>query len=290
MRKSRAWGACLVASAVLVLGGAEAAGARGKPAVPDLTSGGTKDKGHDWNLGPTGARGWMWGWRLATTDSRQILVTKVARGSPADGVLAAGDVILGAGGRPFTADARVSLARAITEAETDAKGGRLKLTRWRKGSRRDVEVRLKVMGAYSDTAPYDCPKTKAIVDGACAFLRRKGIGGGIPGNLNALGLLATGRPEFAAAIKEHAHKVGRPDIKCPVDKHGGMAAWSWGYTGLFLTEYYLQTRDEYVLPAIRELAVGIAKGQSGVGTWGHGMAWMEINEGRLHGALGGYGA
>jgi len=291
VRKLRAWSACAVASAVLVLGGAGEAGARGgKPAVPDLTAGGTKDKGHDWNLGPTGARGWMWGWKLATTDSRQILVTKIAKGSPADGVLAVGDVILGAAGRPFTEDARVGLARAIAGAETDAKGGRLKLTCWRRGARREVEVRLKVMGSYSETAPYDCPKTKAIVDGAYGFLRRKGIGGGIPGNLNALGLLATGRPEFLTIIKEHAHKVGRPDIKCPVDKHGGMVAWSWGYTGLFLTEYYLATRDAYVLPAIRELAVGIARGQSGVGTWGHGMAWMALNEGRLHGALGGYGA
>ena len=27
--------------------------------VPDLTAGGVKDDLHDWNLGPTGARGWI---------------------------------------------------------------------------------------------------------------------------------------------------------------------------------------------------------------------------------------
>ena len=90
---------------VLLLGDAGICSAAGKPPVPDLTAGGQKDQRHDWNLGPTGARGWIWAWQLETTDSRQILVTKVAQGSPADGVLEVGDVILGTGGRPFTEDA-----------------------------------------------------------------------------------------------------------------------------------------------------------------------------------------
>ena len=36
---------------------------------------------------------------MATTDARQIAITEVAKGSPADGVLAVGDVILGVGGQ-----------------------------------------------------------------------------------------------------------------------------------------------------------------------------------------------
>ena len=40
-----------------------------------------------------------------TTDARQILITDVAKGSPADGVLAKGDVVLGVGGKPFADDA-----------------------------------------------------------------------------------------------------------------------------------------------------------------------------------------
>ena len=72
-----------------------------KPAVPDFTRGGEKGESHDWNLGPTGARGWMYGWEGHTDEARQILVTEVAGRSPADGVLQAGDVILGVGGKPF---------------------------------------------------------------------------------------------------------------------------------------------------------------------------------------------
>src|ERR1700744_1638483 len=68
---------------------------------PDLTAGGTKDDSHDWNLGPTGARGWIYASKMETTDARQILVPRVDHGSPADGVLAVDDVILGVDGKPF---------------------------------------------------------------------------------------------------------------------------------------------------------------------------------------------
>ena len=52
--------------------------------VPDFTKGATRDDAHDWTLGPMGARGWIWGKNLETTKARQILVTKVDKGSPAD--------------------------------------------------------------------------------------------------------------------------------------------------------------------------------------------------------------
>ena len=59
---------------------------------------------------------------------------------------------------------------------------------------------------------------------------------------------------------------------------------------MLLTEYYLATGDDYVIPAIREHAVKTAMGQSSGGTWGHGFAWTSKNDGKIHGRLGGYGA
>lgn len=89
-----------------LLGAAETAAQRNKPAVPDLTAGDERDDKHDWTLGPTGARGWIWGWKLETTDARQILITEVAGGSPAEGKLEPGDVIVGVGSSLFSADPR----------------------------------------------------------------------------------------------------------------------------------------------------------------------------------------
>ncbi len=87
-------------------------------AIPDFTKGDSipATAKHDWNLGPTGLRGWMFCDKLVTTDARQIAITAVDQGSPADGVIAVGDVLLGVGGTPFSYDPRTEFGRAITMA------------------------------------------------------------------------------------------------------------------------------------------------------------------------------
>ena len=111
--------------------------------------------------------------KLVTTDARQIKITKVAKGSPADGVLAVGDVILGVGGKPFSYDPRTEFGKALTVAESEAGGGKLVLTRWRDGRAEDVTIKLPVLGTYSATAPFDCPKSKRIFEQGCAMLAKR---------------------------------------------------------------------------------------------------------------------
>lgn len=273
---------------VVGLGLSPPANAKDKPPVADLTQGGKLQGDHDWNLGPTGLRGAMWVWSMVTTDARQILVTKVDKGSPADGVVAVGDVILGAGGGKFASDARVALGNAITVAETKAAGGKLDLVLWRKGKEFTVTVPLWVMGSYAEQAPFDgCEKSRKIVERGAAHLARH-IGPSIPDEIGALALLATGDKKYLPLVAELAHKVGPKNLNLDDDR--GMVAWHWSYHNLFLTEYCLATGDQDVLPAIRVFSNAIARGQSGVGTWGHGMAWPEGNNGQVHGPLGGYGA
>jgi hypothetical protein len=263
---------------------------KGKPPVPDLTAAGQADNKHDWNLGPTGARGWMWGWKLETTDARQILVTEVAEDSPAEKVLEVGDVILGLGAGRFERDPRRAFGDAILQAESKSGKGKLPLLIWRKGKTKKVSLRLPVLGEYVDTAPWDCAKSKAIYQQACDHIVRN-MKGDIDGMMNALALLATGEKKYRSHIKKLAHQVGNKTTKLTLQgRTSGLLAWEWGYRNLFLCEYYLATGDRYVLPAIREYSTTMARGQSGVGTWGHGMAWPDLNDGRLHGSLGGYGA
>ena len=256
---------------------AEAARSRGKPPVGDLTRGGQPDQSHDWTLGATGARGWIWGWKGHTFDARQILVTQVAPKSPADGVLAKGDVVLGVGGKRFDGDARVQLARAITRAETRAGGGKLALIRWRGGETAGVELKLAVLGTYGPTAPYDCAKSARIFDLGCRAIVAKGLDHvSIPNSLNALALLAAGKKDYAPILAAYARLVA--EFHCEA-----MASWHYGYANLFLAEYVLATRDASVTAGLRRITMEIARGQGNAGTWGHKFA-------RPDGILNGYGA
>ncbi len=269
------------------------------PPPPDLTKDGKKTDTPSWNLGPTGMKGWIFTRDFDTSEARQILITEVAKGSPADGLVAVGDVIVGieivgicAG--PFESDARVAFGKAITAAETTEGKGQLRLQVWSKGVTKPVTVPLKVMGSYSETSPFNqCPKAKLIVEQGCSAILKRGLQCGdyspdnwdpsIPDNVNALALLASGNPAYLPAIKAYANKLGPPQMNLVLKE--GMYAWTWSYANLFLTEYYLATKDESVLPAIREVSKKIAMGQSAVGTYGHGFRVAGNN-----GTLGGYGA
>lgn len=258
------------------------------PAPPDLTQGGKPDNKHRWTLGATGARGWVWS-RYAVggsenTDARQILVTEVAKGSPADGVLQVGDVIVGINGQAFDGNARILFAKALTEAETGAKRGELKLVRWRAGKTEDVRLKLKVLGTYAPTAPYDCPKSKRIFEQGCEAIAKRGfkdkqgnVQVSIENDLNALALLASGRKQYRRLVAEYAVKVAeyRP-------QQDGLPSWEYAYNTLFLAEYALATKDEAVMAGLRRLALEIARGASSVGTWGHRFA-------QPNGNLYGYG-
>jgi len=269
----------LALASVCILAGvvpSSAAGGPGEsPSVPDLTREGVKDDSHDWNLGPTGARGWIHTSAGHSALARQILVTAVAKGSPADGILEIGDVILGVSEKPFADDARKSFAHAVAVAEE--KGGVLRLVRWRDSKSTNVELKLPVLGAYSDTAPYDCPKSKAIFEAGCQAIARAGLeNASIPNHLNALALLASGKKEYHPLLADYAPKAA-------ASLRPGTWTWYFGYGNLFLAEYVLATGDQSILPELKRTTMAMVRGQSKVGTWGH------ESFARPSGHLNGYG-
>ena len=273
--------ASLALAALLVLPG-PLVGAAKKMAMPDFTKGDAIPKGanHDWTLGATGARGWMYSDRLVTADARQIRITKVDRNSPADGVLAVGDVILGVGGKPFSYDPRTEMGKALTEAEKEGRRGALSLIRWRGGRTETVVVKVPVLGTYSATAPYDCPKSKRILERGCRALAKRVAAPSYRQNpitrcLNALALLASGNPEYLPLVKREAKWAAGYSA-------GSFQTWYYGYVIMLLSEYAMATGDESVMPGLRRLALEAANGQSIVGSWGHRFA-------RPDGRLGGYG-
>ena len=123
-------------------------------------------------------------------------------------------------------------ALAIQEAEKTATGGLLKLTCWRAGKTNRVQLELRVMGTYRDTAPYDCPKSKLIFEDACLALEKEPLKDDLWGAVNGLALLATGRPESLPRVQAYARKIAPPTLK--LQSKSGMVTWDGGYRNLFL--------------------------------------------------------
>lgn len=229
------------------------------------------------HLGPTGMYG--------VVASEEVTITRVEAGSPADGNVESGDIFTAAGGESFTSGrVRQQLAKAIDESEAI---GVLVMTR-DDGS--EVKLELPVMGSYSDTAPIDCQKTDAIITRTADFLMQSKEFGRRTIPIALLSLLATGEDKYIDFVKDQVHSVrwANPNIQLSIDRYARVT-WDWGYTAIFLGEYYLLTQDEYVLPAIREYAIALAKGRDAAGLWGHAMATLDRNRGQLHGRAYGYG-
>jgi hypothetical protein len=264
-----------------------------------------------YNLGATGLRGWIYidsdnasQQGLITAKSRQILVT-VAE-APASAVLAVDDVILGAmaassGEVPlFVSDCRKALGVAIGNAEKTG-AGTLRVKRWRAGVFTDVNIPMVIMGDYTSTAPYSCPKSTLILANARTKLVSQlladpnfltnSYGGAIKG-LALLAGVAPGDANYAAVqarLQSYARALTPADLTL-----GDCRTWDWGYIGIFLSEYYLRSvadgvPDASVLSGINKYTVGLAKAQGKYGTFSSGGAVKQAN-GSLHGSISWYGA
>lgn len=224
-------------------------------------------RGGQIDFGPTGATGYI--------DGHHLHVVRVAERSPADGVLAAGDVIVGANGTPFVEgeDARMAFGNAVGASETTAAGGKLRLLIERGGRRQTVVVPLRVMGAYGRNWPFDCAKSRRILADACAYLAgRQHPDGYLVGEVGTatywagLLFLASGDVKYLDNARRAAYYVA--DQNFATGKHG-LNCWPRGYAGIFLAEYYLATGDATVYPQIKAIAGVLAKYQMACGSWGH---------------------
>jgi len=265
-------------------------------APPDLTAGGTPGTDdRTFNLGPTGMRGWAYYTHHAnTSESRQILVSKVANRSPAKNKLSSGDVILGAdgtGANPvnFSADARKSLAYAIQDAEARSPAT-LKLLRWRSGSTTTVTLTLQTMGAYTATAPYNCPKSALILQQGLDYVENnESVGKYSFGGLTLLAtddasLRAKAQTEARALIPSASYRNFL--MRDERDDSGNYPTWDRGHKLIFLAEYYLATGDSQVLPAVEAYAINLANNRSMFGTLGHDFAdWKHGPTGRGYGSV-----
>jgi hypothetical protein len=208
-------------------------------------------------VGPTGI--------IGSVSKNQIQVADVQKASPADGFLNKGDLIVGVGNAAFK-NASLEMANAIDLAETEEAGGKMILML--KGNK-TVTLTLPVLGSYSKTAPFSCAKTDRIITLTAERLMQ---GKGDRFAIEELALMATGEKKYMDAafesIRNKEWAKGDGELLSP----GLYCTWHWGYHTIVLAEYYMLSKDESVMPALRSLALSLAKGQDSRGVYGHRVA------------------
>ncbi|MCF7733499.1 MAG: DUF6288 domain-containing protein [Akkermansiaceae bacterium] len=203
------------------------------------------------NLGPTGAR--------AILKESSFVVKYVFPKSPADGQLRIDDEITGANGKPFGKHTFgkfygmepgagyegpiMDMGNAIEDSE--GRDGTLTLDLIRDGQPAKVDIKLEAIGRFSDTYPKNCPKSEKLAAKAMDYLLlhpEERCGAVHEQGLFGLALLAQGK-------KKEAETLAMAWNKPPGEKE-----WTWypSYQAIFLSEYFLQTGDQRVLPTIEE--------------------------------------
>ena len=233
--------------------------------VAIISGGGEKyPNGPGW-LGATGLRVLPFG--------PNMRVTTVLPGSPADGEIEVGDMIYKVNGELLEDDHLPHLGRAIAHAESRAGGGKIAFALRRGDKLHDVTLTLEVLGAYSATSPYDCPKADRIVANSEAYLaKRGGLATGYAGggwlHSDIFFLLGAGTPAHQGLVRRFIYnkiaEIDRSEKKRP-----GGNSWHLGHGTLLFAEYYLATGDRNVLPYLRCYSDAFTSMQCRPGAFGH---------------------
>ena len=217
---------------------------------PDM--GGDSQKIPKW-LGPTGIFSDQFG--------PNIYVHGADPGSPADGKFLKGDIIYGVNGKVFGDDHYRQLADAITFSESEAGGGKIVFGVRRGAELMDIELQLDVMGSFSSTSPYFCPKSENIVRKAekwmsQGFRPESGFATEPKGFLdtNIHFLMAAGTPEHQGIVRRAVYGLmARMTPLRPAEYGVRTSNWPLGHNALLFGEYYHATGDRNVLPYLKNL-------------------------------------
>jgi len=207
-------------------------------------------------------------------------VKNIEKGSPAEatGKLKAGQIIETINGQKLAdIDPRIQLGDIITKAEASDGVVKFMVKDAAEAAAQEVIVKIPVLGAYSKTWPLNCPKSDKIVRNYADYLAKPGSNKGFSG-IGMLFLLSTGEDKDLATVREWVHGFA--------DKPGPDYAWTLGYGGIPLCEYYLRTGDAAALPIIRKWVASAAKAEY-LDAWAGRGGVTGINYGNGHLNAGG---
>ena len=227
------------------------------------------------NLGPTGIRA-----RIFPDNPDRFVVEHVFQDdkSPARGLIEKGDVIVGANGSPFSTNHRfgrrlrmntgwdgplLELAGHIENSQ--GRDGILTLMVRRQGDGSRVEtisLQLDPVGRFSETFPYNCPRSERMLEELCDFIVKDYTEGNwksanrFYGNIHGeahqlLALMASGIPKYEPIIRRHRERF-YGNTYSPAT--GGFRMWRWGYEAILMGEMYHLYQDRNLIDPMKSLA------------------------------------
>ena len=168
----------------------------------------------------------------------------------------------------------MEFAHALEACQGTDGTGRMKVSIIRDGTPAEKTLEIgKSYGDFSTTYPFDCAKSDRILDELMRYLAERQQPDGTWGDrqhLNAfaaLALLASGDDRY----REHTRRAARAFAKRTSDviDYTGYDCWTHSLYGTYLAEYYLATREAWVLPELEEINRWLPKAQMANGGWGH---------------------
>ncbi len=222
-----------------------------------------------YNLGVTGLRV-----KLEDEQPTHLVVGHVFEGTPADGKVRVGDRIVGARGLRFEtphrngygmdkfgpdgpiADFAEALERALRSKKREL---RLKLERpGGSGSDKRFEVKLKLPAraeSFDDSFPFDCQHTEDVRERLWEHLAEQQRDDGSWGNpvhntFAPLALLSSGRREYRDEVERCARFHAR---NTSTEDSSGLVNWKYMAAAIVLSEWYLETKERWVLPELEEI-------------------------------------
>ena len=230
-----------------------------------------------YNLGITGMRA-----KLVAAEPKVLLVKYVFPKTPARSLVKVDDKIIGAGGRLFQhghrngygmeifgADGPVAeLAEALEACQGMSGTGMLSLTvrRGRKTINVDLDIGKKY-GSYAATYPADCPKSEKILNELLGYISKQqtaegSFGDPVHNTFTALAMLASGDEQYLPGVERNLRFVCK-SIRSSDDEEKKYGLMNWTYMGvaIVLSEYYLATKKDWVLPELQMIHDLLEAGQ-----------------------------
>lgn len=244
-----------------------------------------KVPGFYFNLGTTGLRV-----LIPDDEPTSLEVAYVFADSPAHGQLEPGDRILGVGERRFETAFRFGygmdffgyegpledFANELEDCYDPAlETSRLKLDVRRDNSEIEVVLTLPTRASFSKTYPFDCERSDQLQQQLLEWLVDHQQDNGVWShddrpNLDAfamLALLGSGNPDYLPNV-ERAARYFAAETRTK-DRRDKYLCWHYSLYGIALAEYYLATREEWVLSELQEIHDWLCVSQGPRGGWGH---------------------